>query len=213
MATGITHQISYGSSNALVIGKALSGTDLLQFAVLSSGMESVIQTQLVGNYNLPNALAAVAIGHHFGMSIDTIKTALEAYVPSNSRSQLLQKGSNTIVMDAYNANPSSMKLAIENMAQMNAEKTKWLLLGAMKEMGENCEAEHQALVDLAKSLGFSNVILVGSEFEKTQHEFMQFENSDLAKDWLQAHLPQNAIILIKGSRGSKMEAILPAFEK
>lgn len=212
MAQGISHQITYGSSNAVVIGKALSGTDLLQFAVLSAGMEATIQTQLVGNYNLPNALAAVAIGHHFGMSIDTIKETLEAYVPSNSRSQLLQKGSNTIVMDAYNANPSSMKLAIENMAQMGTPKSKWLLLGAMKEMGANCEAEHQALVDLAKNLGFSNVILVGSEFEKVRHNFNQFENSLLAKEWLVTHLPQDAIILIKGSRGSKMEAMLPAFE-
>lgn len=211
MAQGITHQITYGSSDAAVIGKALEG-DLLRFVVLTAGMEAIIQTRLVGAYNLPNALAAVTIGHHFGMHIDMIKAALESYQPSNSRSQLLEKGSNAIVLDAYNANPSSMKLAIENMAQMDTPRSKWLLLGAMKEMGDNCVEEHQALVDLAKELGFINVVLVGEEFERVMHDFVQFENSSLAAHWLKQHLPQDAIILIKGSRGSAMEAILPALE-
>lgn len=212
MAEGITHQITYGSSNAAVIGKALSGTDLLRIAILTAGMETSIQTQLVGDYNLPNILAAVAIAHHFGMHIDMIKDALERYQPSNSRSQLVEKGSNTIVLDAYNANPSSMKLAIENMARMSTSRSKWLLLGAMKEMGDSCIQEHQALADLAKDLGFINVVLVGSEFEKVQHDFVQFDDASLARDWLKSHLPQDAIILIKGSRGSAMEAILPALE-
>lgn len=210
MAQGIVHQISYGTSNAHYIGKALSGDGLLKFALLSAHMETTIQTQLVGDYNLPNALAAIAIGAHFGMDVDTIKAALEAYTPSNSRSQLLQKGSNTIIMDAYNANPSSMKLAVENMAALQTPKTKWLFLGAMKEMGENCRFEHQALTDLAQALGFENVVLVGKEFEATTHNFLYFENAGLAKKWLEEHPLGDASILVKGSRGSKMEEILPA---
>lgn len=210
MAKGIVHQISYGTSNAHYIGKALSGDGLLKFALLSAHMETTIQTQLVGDYNLPNVLAAIAIGAHFGMDVDTIKTALEAYTPSNSRSQLLQKGSNTIIMDAYNANPSSMKLAVENMAALQTAKTKWLFLGAMKEMGGNCQSEHQALADLVQALGFENVVLVGKEFEATTHNFRYFENAGLAKNWLEAHPLTEASILVKGSRGSKMEEILPA---
>lgn len=210
MASGIVHQITYGTSNAQYIGRALSGDGLLKFALLSSGMETTIQTQLVGDYNLPNALAAIAIGAHFGMDIDTIKTALEAYTPSNSRSQLLQKGSNTIILDAYNANPSSMKLAVENMAGLQTDKTKWLFLGAMKEMGENCHSEHQALVDLVQTLGFEHVVLVGKEFEDTTHNFQYFEQAALAKAWLEARPLHDASILVKGSRGSKMEEILPA---
>lgn len=210
MAKGIVHQISYGTSNAHYIGKPLSGDGLLKFALLSAGMETTIQTQLVGDYNLPNALAAIAIGAHFGMDADTIKAALEAYTPSNSRSQLLQKGSNTIIMDAYNANPSSMKLAVENMAALQTDKTKWLFLGAMKEMGVNCQTEHQALTDLAKTLGFEHVVLVGKEFEATTHSFRYFEQAGLAKTWLEENPLSNACILVKGSRGSKMEEILPA---
>ncbi len=210
MAQGIVHQISYGTSNAHYIGKALSGDGLLKFALLSAQMETTIQTQLVGDYNLPNALAAIAIGAHFGMDIDTIKAALEAYKPSNSRSQLLEQGSNTIVLDAYNANPSSMKLAVENMAVLQTPKTKWLFLGAMKEMGANCQSEHQALADLAKALGFKNVVLVGKEFEAINHDFRYFENAGLAKRWLEEHPLNDASILVKGSRGSKMEEILPA---
>lgn len=210
MAKGVVHQISYGTSNAHYIGKALSGDGLLKFALLSTHMETTIQTQLVGDYNLPNALAAIAIGAHFGMDVDTIKAALEAYTPSNSRSQLLQKGSNTIIMDAYNANPSSMKLAVENMATLQTPKTKWLFLGAMKEMGANCQFEHQALADLVKALGFEHVVLVGKEFETTAHSFRYFENAGLAKLWLEENPLSNASILVKGSRGSRMEEILPA---
>lgn len=212
MATGIANQISYGTSNAHVIAKPLTSEGLLRFAVLSSGMECTIQTQLVGDYNLPNALAAIAVGSHFNMEIDTIKAALESYTPSNSRSQLIQMGANSIIMDAYNANPSSMKLAIENMHQIKTFKTKWLLLGAMKEMGENEKAEHQQLVDLASKLGFENVLLVGKEFENINHNYQYFEDSVTAAQWLLLHPINDAYILVKGSRGARMEQIVTAFQ-
>lgn len=212
MARGIERRYTYGTTNATIIGKALQAEGLLKVAVLSAGMETTIQTQLVGDYNLPNVLAAIAIGTYFDMDIDTIKQALEQYAPSNSRSQLLQSGTNTIILDAYNANPSSMKLAVENMATLQTAKSKWLLLGAMKEMGASCAAEHKALVELAQSLQFENVVLVGKEFEGIPHQYHWFETADAARDWLAQQNLQDAAILVKGSRGSRMELVLEALK-
>jgi UDP-N-acetylmuramoyl-tripeptide--D-alanyl-D-alanine ligase len=144
------------------------------------------------------------------MDIDTIKSALEAYQPSNSRSQLLEKGTNTIILDAYNANPSSMKLALENMATLHTEKSKWLLLGAMKEMGESCYEEHKSLVDLAKHLNFEQVLLVGEEFESVKDQYQWFATSAEAYDWISRNPIANSVVLVKGSRGSKMEVVLEA---
>jgi len=209
MAQGIQNQITYGTSNAQIIGRSVGDETMLKVAVLTSGLEVQINTQLVGGYNLPNVLAAVAVGHYFKVDIDTIKKALEHYTPSNSRSQLMERGSNKIILDAYNANPSSMKLALENMAALPAEN-KWLLLGAMKEMGDDSVAEHQSLVDLAKQLGFRNVILTGKEFEAVNHDYTLFETSAQVKDYLAEHKIEHATILIKGSRGSRMEVVLEA---
>lgn len=213
MAEGIVKQVSYGTSNAEVIAKPIEGKDgMLKFAVLSSGMEASIQTQLVGDYNLPNALAAITIGNFFDLNIDEIKLALESYVPSNSRSQLLQKGTNTLILDAYNANPSSMKLAVENLSRTETEKTKWLFLGAMKEMGSESKAEHCALVALAENLGFQHVVLVGKEFDGVETSFQRYETSEQVLEWLKENPLTDSYVLIKGSRGSKMEVVLPGFE-
>jgi UDP-N-acetylmuramoyl-tripeptide--D-alanyl-D-alanine ligase len=210
MAHDIKEQITYGTGNAKIIGKAIGDTAMLQVVILSSGLEVQIQTQLVGNYNLPNVLAAVAVGNYFGIDIDTIKKALEQYQPSNSRSQWIEKGDNKIILDAYNANPSSMKLALENLAGMQADH-KWLLLGAMKEMGNESMAEHQALADLAAKLGFKNVILTGTEFASVNHGYTWFATSAEVRDYLFQHPIHHSTILIKGSRGSKMELTLEAF--
>jgi UDP-N-acetylmuramoyl-tripeptide--D-alanyl-D-alanine ligase len=210
MAHNIQEQITYGIGNAQIIGKAIGDTAMLSVVILSSGLEAQIQTQLVGNYNLPNVLAAVAVGNYFGIGIDTIKKALEQYHPSNSRSQWIEKGDNKIILDAYNANPSSMKLALENLAGIQAEH-KWLLLGAMKEMGSESTLEHQALADLAANLGFKNVILTGAEFASVQHQYTWFATSAEVRDYLLQHPIHHATILIKGSRGSKMELALEAF--
>lgn len=210
MAHDIETQITYGTSNAQVIGKNIGDDAMLEVAILSSGLETRIQTQLVGDYNLPNVLGAVATGHYFGVDIDTIKQALEQYQPSNSRSQWMEKGDNKIILDAYNANPSSMKLALENLARITSPN-KWLLLGAMKEMGNESEAEHQSLADLAVSLGFTNVILTGAEFAQTRHPYQWFSTSAEVRDHLLQHPIHEATVLIKGSRGSKMEVALEAF--
>ncbi|WP_118949852.1 UDP-N-acetylmuramoyl-tripeptide--D-alanyl-D-alanine ligase [Taibaiella helva] len=210
MAKGIEKQITYGTANAQIIGKATGDGALLQVTLLTSQLETQIQTQLVGAYNLPNVLAAVAVGHHFDVPVEDIKAALETYLPSNSRSQWLEKGDNKIILDAYNANPSSMKLAVENLAALPGDN-KWLLLGAMKEMGQESAAEHQALADLIGAHGFRNVILTGPEFAETQHTYLWFADSAQARDYLQLHPIHQALVLIKGSRGSRMELVLEAF--
>jgi len=210
MSKGITDQITYGTANAKIIGRAKEGNSLLDVLILSQGLESEIKTQLVGDYNLPNVLAAVTIGNYFGMGINEIKGEIEDYKPSNSRSQMLEKGSNHIILDAYNANPSSMKSAIENIAKHDQE-TKWVLLGAMKEMGSESLREHQNLIDLLVELGLGNVLITGSEFEGTQHHFQWFPSSAEMKAYLLDHPISNALILIKGSRGAKMEVVLDAF--
>ncbi|WP_118974392.1 UDP-N-acetylmuramoyl-tripeptide--D-alanyl-D-alanine ligase [Taibaiella koreensis] len=210
MAKGIDKQITYGTANAQIIGKAIGEDALLRVVLLTAKLETEIRTQLVGAYNLPNVLAAVAVGHHFNVPVEEIKAALEEYLPSNSRSQWLEKGDNKIILDAYNANPSSMKLAVENLAALSGNN-KWLLLGAMKEMGQESAAEHQALVDLIATHGFQNVILTGPEFKDTRHSYLWFSDSEQVRDHLLQQPIHQALVLIKGSRGSRMELVLEAF--
>ena len=133
--------------------------------------------------------------------------ALENYLPSNSRSQLIEKDGNKIILDAYNANPSSMKAAIENFAKMEGHN-KILLLGGMMEMGNESIAEHKALIDLISLYTWQQVVLVGGDFNKTAHPYRYFNNSTQAKEWLQLQHLNNAQLLIKGSRSMQMEKVL-----
>lgn len=209
MARGIANQVTYGCADARYIGRPLTRDVLLQVAVLSSGAEAVIDTQLVGAYNFPNVMVAVAVGLYFGLSIDAIRTAIRSYHPDNSRSQWLQKGSNRIILDAYNANPTSMKAAIQNFAGLPLEH-KMLWVGAMKEMGAAEAAEHRELVQLIDGYNWSQVILVGLEFEPVKGGHQWFATSAEAADYIRKQAPDQASILIKGSRGSKMEVLLEA---
>ena len=211
MAKGIGEQITYGSSNAKYIGKALMGDMFLKVAVLTSGEETSIQTNLVGNYNFPNVMVAVAVGLHFGVSIDDIREALQAYCPDNSRSQYTEVGTNKVILDAYNANPTSMRAAIGNFAQSSTQN-KLLWIGAMKEMGEAEEQEHRELVEHIAQYKWEDVILVGKEFYGLNGGYKWFENSTGAAEFVKGHKPTDAAILIKGSRGSKMEHLLEALK-
>jgi UDP-N-acetylmuramoyl-tripeptide--D-alanyl-D-alanine ligase len=208
MSTGIRHKISYGSFHADTMGTLISSAPFLVVEISTQGEnKSMIRTNLVGDYNLPNVLAAVCVGRHFGVPFETIKTAIENYQPSNSRSQLLEKGSNKIILDAYNANPSSMKLAIENFAKFDAAK-KVLLLGGMAEMGAESLAEHKSLVELINQYQWENVVLVGGDYSKVNHPYLNFSNSEQARDWYRQQGFTDTHILIKGSRSMKMEEIL-----
>jgi UDP-N-acetylmuramoyl-tripeptide--D-alanyl-D-alanine ligase len=147
------------------------------------------------------------VGKFFEVPEDKIRAAIENYTPSNSRSQLIEKGSNKIILDAYNANPSSMKLAIENFAKSNSEN-KVLMLGAMAELGKESLHEHQQIIDLIKNYQWKDVVLVGGDFLTLSHPFLSFENSLKAKDWFAKQDLQNSSILVKGSRSMQMEKVL-----
>jgi UDP-N-acetylmuramoyl-tripeptide--D-alanyl-D-alanine ligase len=161
----------------------------------------------VGEYNLPNVLATVTVGKTFNVAENKIISAIENYRSSNSRSQLITVGTNQVILDAYNANPSSMKLAIENFAKLHAGK-KIMILGGMAELGDESLHEHQAIADLIKNYSWEQVALVGGDFLKIQHPFLSFENSSAAKRWWQEQKIETAHVLIKGSRSMQMEKIL-----
>jgi UDP-N-acetylmuramoyl-tripeptide--D-alanyl-D-alanine ligase len=208
MSKGISGIIKYGTtSEAHVTGKVLKNDPMLEVEIVQGIDEKHIKTNLVGDYNLPNVLAAVTAGKYFNIAEKNIKAAIESYLPSNSRSQLIQTGSNKIILDAYNANPSSMKLAIENFSR-NPASDKVLILGAMAELGKESIAEHQRIIDIINQFSWKAVVLVGGDFLKAEHDYLKFENSQQAKEWLYKQHFQNTYLLIKGSRSMQMEKVL-----
>lgn len=207
MAQGIASQITYGSRNAIYLGYPNMNDVFLEVQLQDEN--DVIKTNLVGDYNFPNAMVAIAAGLHFGVQMADIKDALANYNPDNSRSQWMQKGSNKIILDAYNANPTSMRAAILNFAQAKLSN-KMLWIGAMKEMGQTEQQEHEELVKLIEEYQWQDVLLVGKEFSSIQTTYRRFNTSAEAAQYLRENAPKNASILIKGSRGSKMEVLLDA---
>lgn len=209
MASGINNQITYGSANADHIGKPLMNGVLLDVVILNHMSEIVIKTNLVGAYNFANVMTAVAVGEYFGVSIEDIRDAIATYKPDNSRSQMIKKGSNRLILDAYNANPTSMHAAITNFA--NSDLTnKILWLGAMKEMGVEEANEHKALIALVNQYQWQDVILVGKEFNGLNGSYKHFNTSADAAEYVKHHQPENSSIFVKGSRGSKMEVMTEA---
>jgi UDP-N-acetylmuramoyl-tripeptide--D-alanyl-D-alanine ligase len=209
MSLGIPHIITYGTSDASLEGHTIKSEPFLEVAITKGAEAGTIRSQLVGDYNLPNILLAVAIGKHFNVPDSEIRLAIESYQPSNSRSQLLKTGNNQIILDAYNANPSSMKLAIENFARL-AATNKVLMLGAMAELGEESMQEHQQILDLIAQHPWKQVVLVGGDFLKLKHPWISFSNSTEARQWYIEQQFEDTHLLIKGSRSMKMETILEA---
>lgn len=206
MSRPIAHRYTYGTHDADITGEVQQSDPFLQVR-LTKGFTGHIDTHLVGSYNLPNILAAVAVGKFFDVPEEKIKSAIENYMPGNSRSQLVQKGNHTIILDAYNANPSSMKLAVENLAQIQAAN-KVLILGAMAELGKDSMQEHQTIIDEINKYRWNKVLLVGGDFSKTNHSFLKFNTADEAGQWLQQHPLPPAHILVKGSRSMQMEKVV-----
>jgi UDP-N-acetylmuramoyl-tripeptide--D-alanyl-D-alanine ligase len=207
MSEGIGHVHTYGTMGTAVNGKVLSSTGFLSVGLDGEGLPPVIDTHLVGEYNLPNILAAVALGRHFNVPAEKIKAAIEGYMPSNSRSQLMEWRGSKVILDAYNANPSSMRAAIENFAKMEGSG-KVLLLGAMMELGDESLAEHQGIVDLIGQYPWQAVVLVGGDYGRLQHPYQFFANAAEAGNWLGGQRLQNAMLLVKGSRSMQMEKVL-----
>jgi len=207
MSADIENIITYGNTLGALQGQPQTINGLLQVVFTKGTLLEKIQTQLVGDYNLPNVLAAVCIGQYFKVPMDKIKTAIENYAPSNSRSQLTSWKNNQIILDAYNANPSSMKVAVDNFAKLAAEN-KIICLGGMKELGEATFNEHQSLIDQLKQSTWTKVVLVGNEFKECNHPYQFFESVVAAKKWLNEQNFVQHTILIKGSRGIQMEQLI-----
>ena len=171
---------------------------------------TIVRSKLIGKYNYLNMATAIAIGKYFRIPDIEIKDAITNYIPSNNRSQIIIKGSNKIILDAYNANPNSMKVALENLSQLT-DKNKIAILGDMFEIGENSFAEHKLVVDQAQKFELDHVVLIGenfSEVKTTSSNTMQFQNFDDFKNSFDLQKIKNTTILIKASRGMALERVL-----
>jgi UDP-N-acetylmuramoyl-tripeptide--D-alanyl-D-alanine ligase len=175
--------------------------------VISTFKNEVIKSQLIGSYNFTNISAAIAIGNYFDVDVSSVKEAIENYIPSNNRSQIIVKGTNKIILDAYNANPTSMKAALDNFAQLN-DTYKIAILGDMFELGTNAANEHQFIADYAKSLNLNELYLVGENFFGTNAKNNTYNSFDTFKNANKLSSIKDATILIKGSRGMALERVL-----
>lgn len=193
---------SFGKTKGNVIIKEIENDS--PFVSLSY-QEEEINTQLIGNYNFSNIASAIALGDYFKIEKQKIKTAIEHYTPDNNRSQLIEKEGKQILLDAYNANPSSMKVALENFSKLQGAKT--VILGDMFELGKYAEKEHQQIVNLALEKQFDQILLVGNSFNLTKNVLPCFTSTHNLIEYLKKH-KVNEKVLIKGSRGMKLETIL-----
>ena len=170
--------------------------------------DTVIQSQLIGSYNFTNCSAAILMGKYFNIALTDVKKALENYAPQNNRSQIMEKNGHQIVMDAYNANPTSMQAALMSFSTMGV-KNKLVFLGDMFELGKTAAIEHQNIADLAGQLNFESVFLIGENFYKTTTSLKKFKSFEAVTHYLKEHsLSPKKNILIKGSRGMALERIL-----
>ncbi|MBT8181599.1 MAG: UDP-N-acetylmuramoyl-tripeptide--D-alanyl-D-alanine ligase [Eudoraea sp.] len=169
--------------------------------------ETVINTQLIGSYNFTNCGAAVLMGKYFNISLEEIKNAIEAYVPENNRSQIIDKKEYHIILDAYNANPNSMEAALDYFDTLPGNG-KVVFLGDMFELGKDAKEEHQKIVDLASGMNFDKVYLVGQNFYKTHSKFTKFPTFEDLSSFLKSNKLKKGNLLIKGSRGMALERIL-----
>jgi UDP-N-acetylmuramoyl-tripeptide--D-alanyl-D-alanine ligase len=204
----IEYCLTENDSTASVTGKITNGSPFLNMQCSTEkGTVFDANTKLIGIYNAENILAAASIGNFFGLTNTEIKKGLEDYQPTNNRSQFIETLENKLVVDTYNANPTSMKAAIQNFALINAEN-KTLILGDMLELGNYSPVEHQSIVDLIKEMKFESVYLVGKEFKQTENNFKSFEALTEAINFLNLHPIKNNYILIKGSRGIQLEKVI-----
>lgn len=202
-ARKVINQITYLGKDAYYQASLNQSTGFLS---LKTEENTSLTTHLVGDYNFENVVAALCIGKYFGISAFDAQNAIENYTPSNNRSQLMKLGSNTVIMDAYNANPSSMRAALENFTRDAAEH-KTVILGDMFELGEDSKKEHETIIELANEASFQRVYFVGKNFASCKDSNYIFSTKeDLIKE-LQNFPINNSSILIKGSRGMKLEEL------
>jgi len=200
---GINRKILFGSNTGGAYSYKLETLEEDGYLSLSYGSQ-LIKTKLTGQYNFSNICAAITLGTYFNVPKENIKAAIEEYEPSNNRSQSKQTENNRLILDLYNSNPSSLEAALDNFNSLNSG-SKWVIIGDMFEMGEYEAQEHQRLADIAASMDFDKTILVGKAFGKTNSDATKFETTDALINWLKAEKPSQKTILIKGSRGMRLE--------
>ena len=205
--------ISYGSSKGADIrGKLLDGANNFLYLEWHAGRDEdfSIETNLIGNYNFPNVMAAIATGTELGVEPEKVVSAISTYNPSNNRSQLMVTGNNRLIVDCYNANPASMGLAIGNFMNMQMPGKKLMILGDMFELGDYSDEEHLNLLESLSGID-CETILVGSCFHKHAQEygFRSFPDVDTMAGWLSMNPVYGRQILLKASRGVRLEKLLP----
>ncbi|MDR2969716.1 MAG: UDP-N-acetylmuramoyl-tripeptide--D-alanyl-D-alanine ligase [Tannerellaceae bacterium] len=208
IADGI-NKITYGSDkNAFVSGQIAGNDPFLVFRwKLQQGETHTVKTRLIGGYNIDNVLAAVTIGSYFNIPPAEINRAIESYTPSNNRSQWKKTYRNHLIVDAYNANPTSMKIALENFAAL-PRLPKAVILGDMLELGRSGKRMHMEIAGLLKTLRFHEVLLCGDLFFHSTKHFRVFRTTDDLADYLKEHPLKGYNILLKGSRGMALETVL-----
>ncbi|MCD8317931.1 MAG: UDP-N-acetylmuramoyl-tripeptide--D-alanyl-D-alanine ligase [Paraprevotella sp.] len=201
------HQIFYGSPCDEVLsveGEVIECAPFLKFRWRQAGGEwHIVQTRLIGAYNVKNLLAAATVGRAFGVTVEQVNEALKEYKPTNDRSQLTETEHNKLIVDAYNANPTSMRAAIENFRDMKVEH-RMAILGDMGELGESSWQAHQDMVDLLVDSGIEQIWLVGPKFKSVHHPFRTFDDVEQVKRALERKKPEGYYILIKGSHSTRL---------
>ena len=198
---------TYGENNADVTGKVVDQSPTLEIEFDDREKEpSIVKTSLLGSYNINNLLAAVCIGKVFGISKDSIYKSIEEYLPTNNRSQLIKTKKNTVIADCYNANPTSTMEALISFNQTESSQ-KLVILGDMLELGSSSEMEHQAIVDYLENTSLK-AILVGTCYQRTNSGFRTFKDTLELIPFLKQDGLENSLVLLKGSRGIKLEMLL-----
>lgn len=204
MAEGIA-SIYYGfEENIFVSGKVVALRPYLEFEWKFGNRRNKVKTKLIGEYNLSNILAAITVGKYLGVKAPLICKAIESYEPTNNRSQLKETQKNMLIIDAYNANPTSMHAALENFDHMDVNH-KVLILGDMKELGPDTDMEHQRVADYIAHHDFDRVMFVGDNFSRTKTNYPRFKDLDSLKEYITQNPIRDSYILLKGSRGVQLE--------
>jgi UDP-N-acetylmuramoyl-tripeptide--D-alanyl-D-alanine ligase len=200
-------QVTYGYGALLDYQGRITGADPYLIVEVRPDDEE-IKTQLVGDYNFSNVMAALCIGQHFQVALSDMISAIDAYAPTNNRSQLMERNGRRIILDAYNANPTSMKAALQNFANMEGTG-KMVILGDMLELGDESQTAHQEIAALTGDLGLKG-IFIGAEFSEAlkNPKHRTFKDTALAQEEIQALDAEHQLILIKGSRGIKLESLV-----
>lgn len=201
---------TYGMNGNLLKGEIKQTIPYLVFSLKTLKGDLYVKTHLVGGYNFDNAMAASAVGSHFGVDPLKIQSAIESYKPSNLRSQLIKTTANTVILDAYNANPSSMQAAISNFCEMQGTH-KVMILGEMLELGSESEQAHRHILKLAEKGQFEQIFLVGNNFEHCYDKcnfIAWFKDTETLIQALKNKPLKDSFIFVKGSRGNKLEDIV-----